>query len=555
MRCASCGSDNPADTKFCIECGIPLKYCCRHCGAKDLPQAKFCGDCGMPLLVTITSVPKKVGRTFLQLLKGVPTIGETISKVLLPLVLAGLVLLVLSTIFDWPWRSGSKSITIASFTDTSGDKSGGFGRAIADALEFEILRIAQLHTLKNPWGRSQEIPSLELTGQQTVEHGEGTISVAGIELPLDAIVQALKPWFARPRTQYVVTGSLQRFPSGDDTRVEEAGDTAEKDACLKFPSGKGTRVQIIIRLEEDGRMLKRWSCLSRLTGYEESNAEIRPDVIHYMRQIAYEIMWVTLEGIEASSIKNFKSFIEGVHSFRLYKDTKDIIYFNEAHKHIWDAILLNKKYARAYFYLGNLYSWRASFEDFDSESREDFEHAARNAYIRVAMGATIKLYEANALSEFGIGLVNYRQYNNAKRKKKFLYAKLDDANKAFTAAWEQAPEFYFARTGRALIYKEKVILLKDSQDREGRKHCLNYAFREFQGAKNAATALKDLDSVKWIDKQILELDLEKQTVHNPKSIWSRVLASYRAIDPLVGALEGGSKCPDSNSLQALHPTR
>ena len=53
-------------------------------------------------------------------------------------------------------RSTSKSITIASFTDTGTntreEKSRGLGHEIADALEFEILRIAQLHTLTNPWG-------------------------------------------------------------------------------------------------------------------------------------------------------------------------------------------------------------------------------------------------------------------------------------------------------------------------------------------------------------------------------------------------------------------
>ena len=51
-------------------------------------------------------------------------------------------------------QSTSKSITIASFTDTSAptreEKSRGLGHDIADVLEFEILRIAQLHTLTNP---------------------------------------------------------------------------------------------------------------------------------------------------------------------------------------------------------------------------------------------------------------------------------------------------------------------------------------------------------------------------------------------------------------------
>jgi class 3 adenylate cyclase len=49
MRCPSCGGDNPAGTKFCIECGSPLPHRCPHCGAENLPRAKFCGACGTPL--------------------------------------------------------------------------------------------------------------------------------------------------------------------------------------------------------------------------------------------------------------------------------------------------------------------------------------------------------------------------------------------------------------------------------------------------------------------------------------------------------------------------
>src|SRR5919204_140149 len=49
MRCPSCGGDNPAGTKFCIECGIPRPHRCPQCGAENLPRAKFSGACGTPL--------------------------------------------------------------------------------------------------------------------------------------------------------------------------------------------------------------------------------------------------------------------------------------------------------------------------------------------------------------------------------------------------------------------------------------------------------------------------------------------------------------------------
>jgi hypothetical protein len=205
-------------------------------------------------------------------------------------------------------RSTSKSITIASFTETGAntreDKSRGLGHDIADALEFEVLRIAQLHALTNPWGSPKELPSLQMTGPQTVERG-GTISLAGIELPVEVVVEILKPLLARPRTHYLITGNFQRFLSGDGTRVKGSGNKEEKDDCLKFPAGDGTPGQIIIRLEADGGMLKRWSCKSLLTSAVEHDAENSSSLSGNLRKIAYEIMWIVLEGVEANSLENF----------------------------------------------------------------------------------------------------------------------------------------------------------------------------------------------------------------------------------------------------------
>src|SRR5262245_11523713 len=174
--------------------------------------------------------------------------------------------------------STSNSITIASFTETGAntreEKSRGFGHDIADALEIEVLRIAQLHKLTNPWGSTKELPSLQMTGPQTVNRVGGSINLAGIELPVEVVVEILKPLLARPRTQYMITGNFQRFPSGDGTRAKVSENIEEKNDCLKFPSGDGTPVQIIIRLEAEGRMLKRWRCKSQLTTTIEHDAQI-----------------------------------------------------------------------------------------------------------------------------------------------------------------------------------------------------------------------------------------------------------------------------------------
>lgn len=49
MRCPSCNAANPEATKFCGNCGQPLRNRCAKCGFENPPQFKFCGECGAAL--------------------------------------------------------------------------------------------------------------------------------------------------------------------------------------------------------------------------------------------------------------------------------------------------------------------------------------------------------------------------------------------------------------------------------------------------------------------------------------------------------------------------
>ncbi|MBO0792731.1 MAG: AAA family ATPase, partial [Ktedonobacteraceae bacterium] len=48
MRCPNCQTVNPANAKFCLECGNRLVVC-PNCATINLPMAKFCIECGTPL--------------------------------------------------------------------------------------------------------------------------------------------------------------------------------------------------------------------------------------------------------------------------------------------------------------------------------------------------------------------------------------------------------------------------------------------------------------------------------------------------------------------------
>lgn len=49
-KCAKCGKDLPAGSKFCLECGTPVATTkkCKNCGFELPIAAKFCNECGTP---------------------------------------------------------------------------------------------------------------------------------------------------------------------------------------------------------------------------------------------------------------------------------------------------------------------------------------------------------------------------------------------------------------------------------------------------------------------------------------------------------------------------
>ncbi len=46
MQCPGCRHENPAQAKFCLECGARLVVSCSNCGTELPPSAKFCLECG-----------------------------------------------------------------------------------------------------------------------------------------------------------------------------------------------------------------------------------------------------------------------------------------------------------------------------------------------------------------------------------------------------------------------------------------------------------------------------------------------------------------------------
>jgi class 3 adenylate cyclase len=48
VQCPRCQHENPAQAKFCLECGARLALRCAQCGTELPASAKFCSECGQP---------------------------------------------------------------------------------------------------------------------------------------------------------------------------------------------------------------------------------------------------------------------------------------------------------------------------------------------------------------------------------------------------------------------------------------------------------------------------------------------------------------------------
>ncbi|MBI5304302.1 MAG: AAA family ATPase [Chloroflexi bacterium] len=67
MKCPNCAHDNPAESKFCENCGNVLERTCPNCGKPVAWDAKFCRACGFNLVNTppgrLTDLPQSAPKT------------------------------------------------------------------------------------------------------------------------------------------------------------------------------------------------------------------------------------------------------------------------------------------------------------------------------------------------------------------------------------------------------------------------------------------------------------------------------------------------------------
>jgi hypothetical protein len=438
-----------------------------------------------PAASGITRAWKLVGTSTKSLVHKFKSLPGIASGVLF-LLLKALLLLALAILIT-SWAFGEDSITIASFIDmtpsppdTTTPKSKGLGQLVADALAFELDRISQLQTVKNPWGSPEQMGSPKVAMPEAYER-VGSISVSGMELPVGELLLALKSFLPHFNQRQAFSGSIQRFSSDQISRI-----------------------RIIARLEEDGKILKYWEVDKAL----KSEAEI----VDLVKNLAFQIMWSTLDDIGTNSYYSFQYYIEGIELFRRYKDTHDESYFSGAERNLLAAIRENPEYVRAHFFLGSLYSWRFYYERNNQEIFHEFLQNSTKIFQDMENLYPSRTHVSKVLANYGLGLIAHRRYIKEKQENKGRYilyeeeredleAWLDKAESFYTKALNIDQKFYHARTARALVSKERNNL--DHAVQELQKSTRQQRVEE--ECRKRSKSKKD-----WAQKQIDQLQKQKK---------------------------------------------
>lgn len=90
MDCSTCGAANPAQAKFCHNCGAKLLSPCSNCGAEQPPAARFCSNCGYklgegtppapPPLLTGANLDRFIPDALLQKLDAARAAGQMVGE-------------------------------------------------------------------------------------------------------------------------------------------------------------------------------------------------------------------------------------------------------------------------------------------------------------------------------------------------------------------------------------------------------------------------------------------------------------------------------------------
>ena len=101
LACSACGTENPAENRFCSNCGRELAARCRRCGAAVAAGARFCANCGEPVSEQASPEERKVATVVFVDLVDSTRLGEQLDPEQLRSILQSYFSLISTTVQAW----------------------------------------------------------------------------------------------------------------------------------------------------------------------------------------------------------------------------------------------------------------------------------------------------------------------------------------------------------------------------------------------------------------------------------------------------------------------
>lgn len=244
MTCTSCGTENEAARKFCLNCGGRLALACPSCGSANTPGAKFCGECGNALAGADQAAPAR-------------TVGPTTERRLVSVLFADLVgFTTLSEARDaedvrellGSYFETSRSIveryggTVEKFIGDAVMAVWGTPTAQEDDAERAVRAALDLVDAVHRLGAERGVPDLAL--RAAVHSGEAvvTIGAAGMGMVAGDLVNTASRLQSVAPPGAVLVGEATQRAASNAIAFEPAGDHELKGKESPVPAFRALRV-------------------------------------------------------------------------------------------------------------------------------------------------------------------------------------------------------------------------------------------------------------------------------------------------------------------------
>jgi tetratricopeptide (TPR) repeat protein len=268
--------------------------------------------------------------------------------------------------------SHGEGVTILAFDDDTNESKYN-GKAIADSLQVELLRIQEILARARPNIESERLKSMALRQESERSSNSlrdiGTVGVGEAKISIGAVLLACKRFWPIGDSGTVITGGVQRF---------------------------GQSVRILARLESN----------SEVHGYEITRTpKTEDEILDMIHQLAFKIemgLQSPEHPVSAKTSEGFQNFTEALASYDRFLSTGEMANLDSAKQSCLNAFICEIGYTKLFLLLTSIGISYSEVKDYQSAA-ELFEKAA-----------LLEPNNATALNNLGLMLARLQRTEEAR---------------------------------------------------------------------------------------------------------------------------------------------